>query len=178
MKRFFTKRVLIVAAVLLVLSAAIGTTLGYLHAAAEAVENTFTVAGGPKPVIEEEFDGTTKSNVRVRIDGGCAAYVRAAVVFTLQDGDGNILGKVPAAGVEYSVSYGSGWERKPDGYWYYMGVVNDGESTGNLIESCTTMCGEYSLVVDIAAQAIQAYPEDAVIGAWGFVPGGLGGGAE
>lgn len=158
-------------ALALVVACAIGGTIAYFTAQTTEVKNTFTAAGAPVPEIEENFDGTTKSNVKVKLgtDGSGSYFVRAAIVFTVQNEDGETYASVPSEGIDYEIVYGSDWTERDDGYWYYNSLVAPGEETTALIESCTSRCREH-LVVDIIAQTIQAEPAEAVVTEWGFDP--------
>lgn len=160
----------IVALVLLV-TLAIGGTIAYLTQTTSEVKNTFTSAGAPTPVINETFDGTTKSDVYISLnnDGTGSYFVRAAVVISFQDDAGNTVAKVPADGTDYSITMGSDWTKNGD-YYYYNGTVVPGGFTTYLINSCTTLSAEYKLVVDIIAQTIQANPTSAASDQWGYVP--------
>lgn len=159
-------------ALILLLTAAIGGTLAFLKAETSASTNSFGVAGAPTPQIDEEFDGETKSNVKVTLsnEGRGAYYVRAAIVFSFQDDEGNTVARLPAAGTDYTIEMGSDWAWTPEGYYYYGGTVSPGGSTTNLINTCTTLNTEYKLVVDIVAQIIQANPATAAETEWGYTP--------
>lgn len=162
---------LMLLALALVVVCAIGGTIAYFTAQTPEVKNTFTAAGAPTPEIEETFDGTTKSNVKVRLgtDGSGSYFIRAAIVFTVQNEDGETIAYAPRAGVDYKIEYGLDWTEGADGYWYYPSPVAPGGETTDLIVSCTNKCPEH-LVVDIIAQTIQAEPADAVVSEWGFDP--------
>ena len=168
-----TRYLLTVAAVLLLSVGIIGGTVAYLHSDTQAVENTFTAATPATPVIEETFDGETKEDVYVKLEGGDGSYfVRAAIVITLQDDEGNTVAQVPAADTDYTIEMGSGWTQDGN-YWYYNSPVVAGSQTDNLIETCTSLSTEYNLVVDIIAQTIQAVPTTAAQTEWGYVPGSV-----
>ena len=161
----------LLAALILLLTVAIGGTLAFLKSETSVSTNSFAVAGAPTPQIDEQFDGETKSNVKVTLssEGRGAYYVRAAIVFSFQDDEGNTVAKLPAAGTDYTIELGSDWAWTPD-YYYYSGTVSPGGSTTNLINTCTTLNTEYKLVVDIVAQIIQANPATAAQTEWGYTP--------
>ena len=179
------KRLITLVSLLSLIAVVVGGTLAYLMTKTDSVINTFIPAKAPTPEVIEEFDGETKSNVRIHIknDGQGACFVRAKVVFTLQDDDGNVIAQVPVAGEDYTVSMNTADWTYHDGYWYYNvpvipdcnadatdSIEPDGYTT-NLINSCTTLNTEYHLVVDILAQTIQANPTRAAQTEWGYVPG-------
>ena len=159
-------------ALILLVAVAVGGTLAYLTANTSEVTNTFTAAGAPTPEIIEDFDGDVKKDVKVTLDndGTGAYYVRAAIVFSFQDDNGNTVAKVPVSGTDYTISMGSDWTPGDDGYYYYNGTVTPGNPTTNLIDECVTLSTEYKLVVDIVAQTIQAVPSDAAANEWGYTP--------
>lgn len=160
----------IVALVLLV-TLAIGGTIAYLTQTTSEVTNTFTSAGAPTPEITEDFDGDVKENVQVKLDtnGSGSYYVRAAIVFSFQDDDGNTVAKVPTA-ADYTITLGEDWQVGPGGYYYYKEPITPGTYTTNLINTCTSNSSEYHLVVDIVAQTIQAVPAEAAANEWGYAP--------
>ena len=161
------RAVLLLVSLVLVLSAAIGGTLGYLTGQVNVV-NTME-AGTIGTTIEEKFDGTVKENVTVKNTGNSDAYIRAVVVVTWQDKDGNVL---PVSSDDYVMNQDDiNWKKSDDGFWYYNGVVGENESTTNLINTCKVAEGVtppegYNLTVEILASAIQAEPAQAVQDAW------------
>lgn len=59
------------------------------------VKNYFKSADSTPPTVVETFDGELKSNIKIQNDVDYDVYVRAKLVFTLQDAAGNVLGYVP-----------------------------------------------------------------------------------
>ena len=164
------KYLLLLASLALVVTAVIGTTLAYLVSTPPAVTNTFT-PGEIESEIHENLSNKTKSNVTVKNTGNADAYIRAKVVITWQDADGNVLAEQPVKDTDYTIngSPDSGWFES-DGFFYWNSKVPAGKSTGVLIkelkQSETT---DRHLHVEILADAIQAEPADAVKGAWGVI---------
>lgn len=158
-----------VLALVLILGAAVGGTLAYLVTQTNSLTNTFE----PSRVsceIDEEFDGTTKSNVTVQNTGDIDAYIRAKVVITWKDAAGNVYAAAPVEDKDYTITYGAGWTEGSDGIWYCNSRVTATGSTPELIEECTqtgTAPAGYALSVEILAEAIQAEPAAAVQEAWG-----------
>lgn len=169
-----------------VLSLMVGGVTAYLSTQTKALKNTFVEETAIQPTVVETMDSNVKSNVAVNVgDPGYAVYVRAAVVVTWKDAEnGNVLGKTPVAGTDYSIEYNlTDWfYRESDGFYYHKApVAYDGTKgsnlTGNLINSCTPIAGRtpagYGLNVEIIAQTIQAVGETntgdspAVTAAWG-----------
>ena len=155
---------------LLALCITVGGTLAYLATHTDSVVNTFT----PSTVttaVTENFDGTTKTNVKIQNTGDTTAYIRAAVVVTWQDADGNVYGQEPVKGEDYSISWTkSGWVEAADGFYYYTEPVAAGASTGELFTNCSSGAGEvpdgYYLAVEILGSGIQSVPTSVVTDVW------------
>lgn len=155
----------------------VGPTYAYLKMDSAPTVNSFSAAQSVDPAIAETFNRTSKNDVYVRVgDTGYSVYVRAAVVVTWKDADGNVLGTQPREGTDYTIDIGDHWALD-SGYYYYDQAVNSGASTENLIESCTVLLPApedgYSLSVDILTQTIQSAGEtdggvSAVQDAWGY----------
>ena len=162
MKRMTNKRAfLAVAMIVLLLTASVGGTAAFLTDGTDEVANVFTPADVTSTVIEPTWsDGSiTKSNVTIRNTGNIDAYMRAAIVVTWQDANGNVLSVKPDAD-EYSLIIGSGWEENSDGYYYCKEIVDAGENSDVLITSCTVIADApidgYTLHVEVIGSAIQA----------------------
>lgn len=69
------------------------------------VKNYFKSADSTPPTVVETFDGELKSNIKIQNDVDYDVYVRAKLVFTLQDAAGNVLGYVPI-GIEQDKTTG------------------------------------------------------------------------
>ena len=163
------RAVLLLVSLVLVLSAAIGGTLGYLTGQV-SVTNTMQV-GNFSTEIDEDTENGVKSNVTVQNTGDYDAYIRAVVVVTWQNKDGAVYPEAPVADVDYTITYGTDWTQQ-GGFWYYNGVVGAGKATADLIDTCQPVEGKapegYDLNVEILASAIQAEPAQAVKDAWGM----------
>lgn len=143
------------AALLIILMVTIWGSVAYIFMSTPPVENTFTPATITPPDIPETFDEEEKKNVTVKVNADFDCYVRAMVVITLQDDDGNTVAKTPVEGTDYTISLGSDWQYEAP-YYYYKGVVPANGTTTNLINSCKSLNTEYHLVVDVLSQTIQA----------------------
>lgn len=170
-----------------VLSLMVGGVVAYLSTYTGGVTNAFVADTPTDPaVLEDNFTGNSKTNVKVDVGNpGYAVYVRAAVVVTWKDENGNVLGSLPIAGTDYSIDYNEDdWFKAGDGFYYHRApVAYDGKDdtsklTKNLINSCTPISGRtpagYGLNVEIIAQTIQAVGTTdvdnipAVEAAWGI----------
>ena len=101
---------LLVSMVLLVVTA-VGGTIAYIVAQDGPVENEFIPTEVPCHV-EERFENNVKTNVQIQNDGNIDAYIRAKVVVTWQDEQGNVAAQVPEAGKDYTITYTN------DGTWF------------------------------------------------------------
>ena len=180
-KHFYDKRkpnirlnrtAVLIMAVLLLLGAAVGSTVAFLTTKTDPVTNTFTYAKVSCEVTKE-FKNNTKEHVQVKNTGTTDAYIRATYVVNWVDAQGNIAAAVPE-GYSYSVTEnpGNSWKKGSDGYFYYTSPVAPSSSTEGSLLTCTvTYPGpdnpEYTLSVEVLAEAIQSTPDKAVQEAWG-----------
>lgn len=155
---------------LLILAVSAGATIAYLTSHTGDKVNTFT-PGEVQTEIVEDFDGEVKEDVFLKNTGDTEAYLRAAVVVTWKDSNGNVHAAAPVQGKDYEMilAVGTGWFQAADGYYYYSRPVPAGEQTGILIDSCKPLAEKegYVLSVEIIGSAIQSSPAKAVENAWG-----------
>ena len=170
-------------AILVLLCCAVAGTVAFLVNKTDSVVNTFT----PSKVttyVEEEFNGQTKSNVKIQNTGDIDAYICVAVIVNWADASGNVYGEKPVEGTDYTISYnktvqadGGQWIEGSDGYWYYTKPVapsteDNPQYTGVLIKSCEP-AGQapagYDLQVTILADGIQSKPDKVVKEVWKVV---------
>ena len=167
-KRFNSRFVALLSSLVLILGLAAGATFAYLVTDTEAVVNTFT-PGKTDITIDEEFDGTTKSDVKVSLTSDSVnSYVRARVIINWVE-DGEILAGMPEGYTETIDMNGINWTQNGN-YYYYNGVVAPGGATTNLINSATFTYpegGNARLQIEILAESIQAEPVSAATDAWG-----------
>jgi len=167
------KSILALAMMVLLLTVSVGGTIAYLAASTEPVVNIFTPGELKNEVEEDEFKGDTKTNVKISNTGTVDAYVRAAVIVTWKDTDGNVYGKLPVAGTDYQMVMGEStkWtEKKADGFYYYKGAVAADQATDILISKCIQLVKApdgYKLSVEIISNSVQAEPDTAVKELWG-----------
>ena len=166
-------------ALVLIIGAVVGGTLAYLAARTDAIVNTFNPAK-VDIMVEENFDGSTKKDVKIKNTGDTEVYIRATYVVTWKDAAGNVYPEQPQSGVDYIISLNleQGWFYY-NGYYYYTAPVAPLASTGVLIDLCTPVTGRapegYTLSVNVLASAIQSVPAEAVGEAWGvsIAPGSV-----
>ena len=156
-------------AIILLISTAVGATVAFLTTKTEPVENTFEYAKVSCKVTES--DDMYGRRVQVRNTGTIDAYIRATYVVSWLDQDGNIAASDPA-GYSYTLTENpdSSWTKGKDGYFYYLTPVAPDDSTRGSLLTCTATYPdnpEYTLSVEILAEAIQSAPDNAVQEAWG-----------
>ena len=160
-------------ALVLILGAVVGGTLAYLAARTDAIVNTFNPAK-VDITVEENFNGSTKKDVKIKNNGDTEVYIRATYVVNWLDAQGNIVASVPE-GYSYTLTENpdSKWAKGNDGYFYYLSPVAPDASTPGSLLTCTVTHPEnpeYRLSVEILATAIQSTPAKAVTEAWGVTP--------
>ena len=162
-------------AIILLISTAVGSTVAFLATKTEPVENSFEYANVSCEVTQN--CDTDSSIVQVKNTGTISAYIRAAVVANWIDVDGNIAASVPE-GYSYDLTCSSGsWAQGKDGFFYYLLPVAPGALTEGSLLTCTVACPEdpeYTLSVEVLAEAIQSTPASAVNEAWNVAVDGDG----
>lgn len=171
------KVILLVVSLLLVMVLSIGGTLAWLTAETAQVVNTFTAGEVTTTVVEKLEDGV-KNNVQIKNDvNSVDAYIRAMVVVTWQNKDGNVYGTAPVVGTDYIITWSgiddNSWFKIGD-YYYHKAAVEPGNSTSVLFTNCkvnevVTPPEGYHLCVEVISSAIQAEPDTAVQEAWKVV---------
>ena len=169
----------LVVSVLVLLVGIVGASLAYLTMKTPEVKNQFTY-GQVSCEVLEDFDGTVKSNVRIKNTGNIPAYIRARVVVTWKNKNGDIYGTKPVLGEDYSLAINSNDNSKwfnmttDSGglYFYFPDPVDLDKETDKMLynfkKSETANVPEgYDLSVEILADAIQSQPAKAVEEAWG-----------
>lgn len=165
------RAVLLVLSLVMILSVSVGGTLAYLIAQSETRTNVFE-PGDVTTTTDEKFnpDGS-KSEVSISTKGSNVdTYVRAKIVVTWVDKDGNVLAQEPLKGTDYTITINAdGWMQGDDGFWYCREVVKAGKETPELISSCAPIKNmgpvDAQLQVTILSQAIQA-SDQAIKDAW------------
>lgn len=161
------QKLVLLAALVLVLGAAVGGTIAYLVTNTAQVKNTF-IPSEVTTTIVEKFDGTAKSDVKIQNKGNIDAWLRAAVVITWQNegGEGDIYGTAPVEGTDYTINYDleNGWVLGNDGFYYWTSPVAPEGLTGVLITECKQLIKApaegYFLNVEVIGSGIQSVPAD------------------
>lgn len=174
------KRLMAMLLSLVLLGASIGVTIAYLSDKGNTITNTFIPAEVRINIEEKNTDKVKKDVVirNVKTDKTIDVYIRAKIVVTWQDADGNILGKAPVEGTDYEISINTTHWTLKDGFYYYnKGKVAPGDCTTNLINTANVKNGAnvpegYFLCIDVLASGAQAAGKDssgktAVEALWG-----------
>ena len=163
------KAAVLIIAVLLLLGAAVGSTVAFLTTKTKPVENSFEYAK-----VSCEVTGSQE----IINTGTTDAYIRATYVVNWLNKDGTIAASVPE-GYSYDLTENpdSKWTYNPnDGYFYYWTPVAPGGFTAGSLLTCIVTKQpdnpQYILSVEILATAVQSTPASAVQEAWGVMPSG------
>lgn len=156
--RVYRTAVLLIA-VLLLISTAVGSTAAFLVTKTEPVEEAFAYA---------QVSCQVTDTMGVKNTGTAQAYIRASYAVNWLDGGGNIVAAVPE---DYSCALEGNpqWEEGGDGYFYYPDPVDPGGEAPSLL-TCSAPYPEYpgyTLSVEVVAEAIQSNPAEAAEEAWG-----------
>ena len=162
------KPALLIVALALILTVAVGGTVAYLTTKTDSKINTFT----PSQVsceVKENFDGEKKTNVNVTNTGDIDAYLRVKLVTYRVNDDGQHIGGTAAIP---AFTPGDGWVKYGD-YYYYTYPVAPGQQPETPLIDSLTLTGSYNdadggkQALEIMAEAIQSAPEEAAGQAWG-----------
>ena len=176
-RKFSPKAWAVLVSVALLVTVAVGSTVAFLAANGGSVTNMFEPTKVTSAVYENNgaaFSGETKTNVKVQNTGDVDAYVRAAVVITWQDENGNVLAEKPVEGTDYTIDWNTveadksdskQWFTGNDGYYYYKTAVSSGQATAQPLISSITNAKTItegdptsSVCVEILSSDIQADP--------------------
>lgn len=165
------KVILAVFAAIVLAAVLVGAVYAALQGKTETpVKNSMSAEKDPEPKVVETWDNTVKKDVSVNVgDPKYSVYVRADIVVTWKDKDGNVYSKLPEAGKDFTIDLTtvSGtpttlntWFLGADGFYYYTSPVVSG-NTAVLINECKVKEDTaqkpdgYQLSVEIIAQTVQ-----------------------
>lgn len=120
--------------------------------------------------IHEEFNGQTKTSIKVQNTSNVPVYIRVRLVSYWQTPSGKIAGRSPTP--ELTFTPGDDWTESAneDNTWIYSKPVEPNEETGNLLGGNLMLTEDaegYIPVVKVLAETIQ---EDAAQTAWKWNP--------
>ena len=166
-KRNDRKRIVVIASLILLVTAVIGGTIAFLLTNAGPLTNTFTPSS-VSTEITEEFDGKVKSNVNAMNTGDTEVYIRIRLVtYRVNDAGERIGGTAQIP----EFTPGENWVKYDEYYYYTLPVAPNEKPAANLIDKIALT--EYDdadggkQVVEVLAEAIQSDPAAAVNDAWG-----------
>ena len=157
--RVYRTAVLLIAVILLI-STAVGSTAAFLVTKTEPVVEDFAYAQVSCQVTDA---------LAVQNTGTAQAYIRASYAVNWRlDGEESIAAATPE-GYSCDLAENPQWEKGEDGYFYYPYPVDPGSETPSLL-TCSVSRPEdpeYTLSVEVVAEAIQSNPAGAAEEAWG-----------
>lgn len=156
------KSAALLVSLLLLLTVTVGGTIAFLMDTDGPLRNQFN----PSKVttkVEETLSGNIKKDVYIKNTGDTDAWIRAAVVVTWQDEEGNVYGQAPVEGKNYDITWGTEWATGDDGFYYWTSPVRaETGVTGDLIETISPKgkppADGYYLTVEIIGSGIQNKP--------------------
>ena len=168
------RSIILLVSLLSVIALSVGTTLAFIFTNTGKVENTFN----PTRVsceVTEEFENNIKTNVSIKNTGNTDAYIRATVIVTWVNNDGNVYATAPQEDTDYTITladnFGENWLTDSNGFYYCKAPVAPDSDTPLLIKECKVIEGkapeDYHLSVEILASAIQSEPSSVVAEQWG-----------
>lgn len=147
--------------VLLLIGTAVGSTAAFLVTKTEPVVEDFAYA---------QVSCQVTDTMGVKNTGTVQAYIRASYAVNWRDGEGKIAAAVPDGYSCDLVKDPQGaWVEGGDGYFYCLTPVDPGGETPSLL-TCSVLRPEnpeYTLSVEVVAEAIQSNPAGAAGEAWG-----------
>ena len=177
------KRIVMMASIILVITAVVSGTLAWLYTNTESVVNTFTPANVDTVVIEDITTTTgVKQAVRIQNIGNTQAYVAARFIVSWQDGQGNMM--VAKEGSDYIIEMAdnltSNWIQGSDGTYYHKTPIEafdddtaktDNDLTAVLVKSVklkdnAVVPTGYKLTVEVMSSGIQSTPVSTVTSNW------------
>ena len=164
---------LLLVSLVLIAAIAVGSTVAFIATSTKSITNIFNPANVTID-IEEKFKDGVKTDVKVKNTGNTDAFIRAQIVVTWKDANGNVSATKPVEDTDYTMTLNTtDWFLGSDGFYYCKtSVAPNGGSTPVLIEKCEktgTPPDGYDLSVEIIASGIQSTPDGAVEEAWKVV---------
>lgn len=162
---------LLLVSIVLIAAIAVGSTVAFIATSTESITNIFNPANVTID-IAEKIDNGVKTDVQVKNTGNTDAFIRAKIVVTWKDTNGNVSATKPVRGTDYTMTLNEAdWFLGSDGFYYCERSVAPNGFTPVLIEKCEktrTPPDGYDLSVEIIASGIQSTPDGAVKEAWGM----------
>lgn len=179
------KKLLVVAAVAVLLCVFGDSTLAYLITGTDPLTQVFHPAKVSHQLIQTvqaDANGAVvaKKDLQVKNNGEADIYVRATIVVKWVSENGTVTTISPIEGTDYTIDFAADtpWtHHSEDGFWYYTEPVKPGEQTAYLFSHCGRTQNpaplNCHLSIEVLTQAVQATPPEAVKDAWGIDPSTL-----
>lgn len=164
---------MLLVSLVLIAAIAVGSTVAFIATSTEPITNIFNPANVTID-IDEKFENGVKTDVKVKNTGNTDAFIRAQIVVTWKDANGNVSATKPVEGTDYTMTLNEAdWFQGTDGFYYCKTSVAPNGFTPALITECKKADGVtppdgYDLSVEIIASGIQSTPDGAVTEAWGM----------
>lgn len=167
---------LLLVSLVLIAAIAVGSTVAFIATSTEPITNIFNPANVTIG-IDEKIENGVKTDVQVKNTGNTDAFIRAQIVVTWKDADGNVSATKPVKDTDYTMTLNTtDWFLGDDGFYYCTkSIAPDAPNnlTPVLITECKKVDGvtppdDYDLSVEIIASGIQSTPASAVTEAWGM----------
>lgn len=159
------KSAALLVSLLLILTVTVGGTIAFLMDSDGPLHNLFNPSKVTTKVVEDvTIDPTKKQDVKIQNTGDTDAWIRATVIVTWQDEDGNVYGQAPVKGTAYTDwTPGINWLKGDHGFYYYTKPVGSGAITPNALLTEISLIGVspaegYYLTVEIIGSGIQSEP--------------------
>lgn len=168
------KNIILLVSLFSVIALSVGTTLAFIFTNTGKAENIFNPAYVSCEVTEK-FEGSIKSDVKIKNNGNAEAYIRATITVTWIDGSGKVYAIAPQKGIDYTIiladNFDENWLADSNGFYYCKASVASGGETPQLIKECRVIDGKapdgYHFSVEITASAIQSVPPNVAAEQWG-----------
>ncbi|MBQ9848743.1 MAG: hypothetical protein IJO64_06775 [Clostridia bacterium] len=167
-RRSSRKSTALLVSLILILCISVGGTVAFLIDTDGTLKNIFNPTQVETEVLKNG-ENTTVKNI-----GSTSAWIRAAVVVTWQDENGNVYSQAPILGSDYTIAYDAGWLIGDDCFCYWSSPVAENAVTGNITVSLTNNAqapAGYFLCAEIVGSGIQSKPARVFNENW--VTGGL-----
>lgn len=148
-------------------------TISYIFVSSVLLNNSLKVVSVSSAVVET-FNGTTKSNAKIKNMGDIDAWIRVAIVPTWEVYENNLYKAVNESAnlSDLNISINtSNWFEK-NGFYYCKTKIAPNESTPVLINSASVKTSSvgylagYQMNLQILCEAIQAAPDATAAEAW------------
>jgi len=166
------KPVTLLLSLLLIFGIVTSGTLAYLFVSSSLLSNSFRSVKVTSR-IEETFDTTVKSSIKVKNTGDINAWIRVALVPTWENNSGNAVNQpVNEGDINVSINTVS-WFKGTDGYYYCRDKIATDKSSPEMLSAAISVnpssagyIAGYHMNLQVLCEAIQSEPVTAVTSVW------------